>query len=167
MSDSRIELLARQTTPCIQDCDCWEANKANAQHIIEIVERAGLIVADPTDPAVIDRVAEALALLDRPTAVKAARAVLAALGGDRAAREPNTSGPWDIGDPDPGPDVTEVVDEIGTVDNLWGGDQAEWHRTGGGDWKGYKDGGKTYLSWAELVRRWGPVRLRNAGDQRS
>lgn len=33
----------------------------------------------------------------------------------------------------------------------------EWHRTMDGDWKGYKDGGKEYLSWPELVRRWGPL----------
>lgn len=25
------------------------------------------------------------------------------------------------------------------------------------EWKGYKDGGKVYLQWDELVRRWGPL----------
>ena len=32
-----------------------------------------------------------------------------------------------------------------------------WGRTYSGEWKGYKDGGKVYLDWAELVRRWGPL----------
>ncbi|RZT87498.1 hypothetical protein EV383_4423 [Pseudonocardia sediminis] len=33
-----------------------------------------------------------------------------------------------------------------------------WGRTHRPDeWKGYKDGGKCYLSTAELLRRWGPV----------
>jgi hypothetical protein len=37
-------------------------------------------------------------------------------------------------------------------------DSPEWHRTmDGQEWKGYKGGGKDYLSWPELVRRWGPL----------
>lgn len=38
-------------------------------------------------------------------------------------------------------------------------DSPEWHRTTSRGWKGYKDGGKEYLSWPELVRRWGPLTL--------
>lgn len=28
---------------------------------------------------------------------------------------------------------------------------------GGQQWKGYKNGGKVYLDWPELLRRWGPL----------
>lgn len=33
-----------------------------------------------------------------------------------------------------------------------------WSRTyTPGEWKGYKDGGKVYLQWDELTRRYGPL----------
>ena len=60
---------------------------------------------------------------------------------------------WDMGDTEPaGIDaVTDYSDDDGECDS------ARWGRTTSGEWKGYKNGGKVYLSWAELVRRWGPV----------
>ncbi len=66
---------------------------------------------------------------------------------------------WDIGDPEPEPDVIVVLD--GTDSD--GEDNPDWGRTYDGDWKGYKNGGKVYLDWAELVRRWGPVSEKRAG----
>ena len=60
---------------------------------------------------------------------------------------------WDIGDPEP-EGVTHVHDDS---DDDGDGNSSHWGRTAV-DWKGYKAGYKTYLSWAELVRRWGPVR---------
>gem|GEM_PF-5460742 len=59
---------------------------------------------------------------------------------------------WDIGDPEPD-GVQGVRDHTHDCDQ----DNPEWHRTYDGEWKGYKDGGKVYLDWAELTRRWGPV----------
>lgn len=59
---------------------------------------------------------------------------------------------WDIGDPEP--------EGVGSVHDGTDGDEGcspSWGRTYDGEWKGYKDGGKVYLDWAELVRRWGPV----------
>jgi hypothetical protein len=68
---------------------------------------------------------------------------------------PSMPGVWDIGDPEP-EGVNAVVDDSDPD----GDDSPRWGRTvRDGDWKGYKNGGKVYLSWAELVRRWGPVRL--------
>lgn len=63
---------------------------------------------------------------------------------------------WDIGDQDPGPDVDEVFSLEFTDD-----DCQPWRfgRTYQPDeWKGYIGGGKVYYPWAELVRRFGPVR---------
>jgi hypothetical protein len=60
---------------------------------------------------------------------------------------------WDIGDPEPD-DVDVVFDDIGTFDSE---NSPRWARTTDGDWKGYQ-GGKTYLGWDELVRRFGPVK---------
>lgn len=60
---------------------------------------------------------------------------------------------WDIGAPEPDA-VTGVHD--GT-DGDCDGCSPSWGRTYQSQWKGYKDGGKVYLEWAELVRRWGPV----------
>lgn len=61
---------------------------------------------------------------------------------------------WDMGSTEP-EGVTAVYDcTLGDDD---GGDSWEWGRTYDGDWKGYKNGGKVYLTWADLVRRWGPV----------
>lgn len=62
---------------------------------------------------------------------------------------------WDIGDPEPPADVIGVMDDFADDDEE---DSPRWGRTHSGDWKGYKNGGKVYLPWAELVRRWGPVR---------
>lgn len=61
---------------------------------------------------------------------------------------------WDIGDPEP-EGVTRVYDHTHPADI--DEEPALWGRTAGGDWKGYKNGGKIYLDWPELVRRWGPV----------
>lgn len=59
---------------------------------------------------------------------------------------------WDIGDSEP----EGVIGVHDGTDND-GDDSPRWGRTYSGDWKGYKNGGKVYLDWAELVRRWGPV----------
>lgn len=63
---------------------------------------------------------------------------------------------WDIGSPEP--------EGVGHVHDLLAedcdDDSAHWGRTTDGSWKGYKNGGKTYLDWADLVRRWGPVERR-------
>jgi len=61
---------------------------------------------------------------------------------------------WDMGDLEPD-GVSSVVDFSGAEDD--DPDSPRWNRTYQGDWKGYKNGGKAYLGWAELVRRWGPV----------
>ncbi len=65
---------------------------------------------------------------------------------------------WDIGDAEP-EDVSVVLD--GTDSD--GEDNPDWGRTYDSDWKGYKNGGKVYLDWAELVRRWGPVSEKPSG----
>ncbi|MGR6579290.1 hypothetical protein ACT89R_01795 [Rhodococcus qingshengii] len=63
---------------------------------------------------------------------------------------------WDIGDSDPGQDVTTVVTVDITDEECRG---ISFGRTYAEDeWKGYLLGGKVYYSWAELVRRFGPVR---------
>jgi len=69
------------------------------------------------------------------------------------------TGCWDIGDPPPPDHVLVVRDDMGDDQD---DDSNQWGRTrgnvdGSGEWKGYKNGGKVYLDWAELVRRWGPV----------
>ena len=61
-------------------------------------------------------------------------------------------GYWDFGDPEP-EGVLAVLDHTDGD----GDDSREWARTYDGEWKGYKDGSKVYLDWAELLRRWGPV----------
>ena len=66
---------------------------------------------------------------------------------------------WDLGDPEPGEDVLSVLDytDEGYQPNGWErDDNPRWGRTYDGRWKGYK-GGKIYLSWDELTRRWGPL----------
>lgn len=62
---------------------------------------------------------------------------------------------WDIGDPEP--EGVQAVRDY-TADCWDSGDpnSPDWGRTYDGEWKGSKDG-SIYLSWAELVRRWGPV----------
>lgn len=67
---------------------------------------------------------------------------------------------WDIGDPEPGEDVLGVLDYTADEydpNDLECDDRPGWGRTYHGDWKGYK-GGKIYLGWDELVRRWGPLK---------
>lgn len=59
---------------------------------------------------------------------------------------------WDIGDPEP-EGVGSVLDFTDGYDDA----HPSWGRTHDGWWKGYKDGGKTYVQWDELVRRYGPV----------
>lgn len=62
---------------------------------------------------------------------------------------------WDIGDPDPGQDVIVVITEDITDEECR---PLRFGRTYSEDeWKGYIFGGKVYYSWAELVRRFGPV----------
>jgi hypothetical protein len=61
---------------------------------------------------------------------------------------------WDIGDAEP-EGVDLVFDDIG---DEYGANSPRWSKTyTPGEWKGYQDG-KTYLTWEELVRRFGPVR---------
>jgi hypothetical protein len=51
---------------------------------------------------------------------------------------------WDIGDPEP-TDVICVIDDFAEEGDP---DSPQWGRTvNGGDWKGYKNGGKVYLTW--------------------
>jgi hypothetical protein len=67
---------------------------------------------------------------------------------------------WDMGDPEPPADVIGVKDDIADDYEYASGDSPHWGRVTGpmaGHWKGYKDGGKRYLEWPELLRRWGPV----------
>ena len=66
-----------------------------------------------------------------------------------------TARTWNIGDADPGTDVTSVATvEIDDEDCR----PIYFGRTHSDDeWKGYDRGGKVYLSWAELVRRYGPI----------
>lgn len=62
---------------------------------------------------------------------------------------------WDIGDEDPGERVNTVkTAEITDEDSR----SIVFGRTYETDeWKGYVHGGKVYYSWAELVRRYGPI----------
>lgn len=68
-------------------------------------------------------------------------------------------GVYDLGAPEPaGVDHVVECDEFGEPDVR--GDSANeptWSKTTDGTrWKGYKDG-KEYRSWADLVRRYGPL----------
>ena len=65
---------------------------------------------------------------------------------------------FDMGDPEP-EDVHSVVDyrEDGYDPEYPEGWHPYWGRTEHHGWKGYTDGGKTYLEWDELVRRFGPL----------
>ncbi|EHK86399.1 hypothetical protein [Rhodococcus pyridinivorans] len=66
---------------------------------------------------------------------------------------------WDIGDPEPAEDVTAVFSvHFDDTDEYEGGVPLRFGRTYSGDWKTYLFGGKAYYDWAELVRRFGPVR---------
>lgn len=64
---------------------------------------------------------------------------------------------WDIGDP------YEELDTMPTrLQSTWfhdlTGNTLRFTLTMQGEWKGYVDGTKVYLSWPELLRRFGPVR---------
>lgn len=70
---------------------------------------------------------------------------------------------FDMGDPEP-EDVQSLVD--------YREDQYDpecttdwypyWGRADHKGWKGYANGGKTYIEWDELVRRYGPLREEEA-----
>lgn len=82
---------------------------------------------------------------------------------DDPAELATTSAPraWDQGDEatPPPPEVIAVFDYTAPTASD-GVDSAAWGRVVGSEgreWKGYKNGGKVYLSWPELLRRWGPV----------
>lgn len=62
---------------------------------------------------------------------------------------------WDVGDPEPDESVLAVRDLIDDDDS--DGCSPHWGRTYSREWKGYKGGNSRYLSWQELLRRWGPV----------
>ena len=66
---------------------------------------------------------------------------------------------WRMGDAPPPEDVTCVADHTAEGRAQDDKDGWTWGRVIGDqdEWKGYKNGGKIYLDWAELVRRWGPV----------
>lgn len=65
-------------------------------------------------------------------------------------------GPWDIGSNES--DVSAVLDYTHEyTDDDYDCDSSRWGRTVNGEWKGYKNGGKVYLDWSELARRWGPL----------
>lgn len=62
---------------------------------------------------------------------------------------------WDMGAPPPDETITAVIAGFGEDDD---GQPLRFGRTYAEDeWKGYVFGGKCYLSWAELLRRFGPV----------
>ena len=69
----------------------------------------------------------------------------------------NTKRTWDLGDPEP-EGVTEVNDFTAEDVDAESSNHPGWGKTNNGrGWKGYKDGGKTYMEWDELVRRYGPL----------
>lgn len=81
--------------------------------------------------------------------------VAVVFGGDgmSQADSPTAARTWDWGDPEP-QDVI-AVEDYAECDPVWDDDTSRWGRTPGGEWKGYKNGGKVYLSWDELTRHWG------------
>lgn len=79
---------------------------------------------------------------------------------ESAPPEPPTR--WDIGDPQPADPPTLLQDHTHEFYDPRDSDSPRWVRTFHGEWKGYKNGGKVYLGWEELTRRWGPL---TAGDQ--
>ncbi len=76
--------------------------------------------------------------------------------------EPRGPRRWDVGSEHPPVDVQVLADHTAEDDVRDDQDSWTWGRVsapdaGGAVWKGYKNGGKVYLDWAELVRRWGPL----------
>lgn len=73
-------------------------------------------------------------------------------------------GVYDIGSPEPeGVDYVVECDEHGVATDYLCSDafSGYWSKTTDGtQWNGYQDG-KVYMSWAELVRRVGPVKAVN------
>lgn len=61
---------------------------------------------------------------------------------------------WDIGDPEP-EDVWGVLSDF--VDDDYD-NPILFGKTYDGEWKTYLNGGKMYLDWDDVVRRFGPVR---------
>lgn len=65
---------------------------------------------------------------------------------------------WDIGDPEP-KGVHEVASiEFDDTDDFCRGVPLIIGKTFAGEWKTYLFGGDVYYDWAEMVRRFGPVR---------
>lgn len=66
---------------------------------------------------------------------------------------------WEQHEPDD--DVIGVDDHTAPDNEQDGYTWGRVHKAGEGgphsEWKGYKNGGKVYLDWPELVRRWGPL----------
>jgi hypothetical protein len=78
--------------------------------------------------------------------------------------EPRGPRRWDIGSEPPEPAVFALADHTVEHDVRDDADSWTWGRVSAPDpvsgesvWKGYKNGGKVYLDWSELVRRWGPL----------
>ena len=69
-----------------------------------------------------------------------------------AQQSANTT--WDMGDPEP----TDITSVESTFFDDEDGRAIPFGRTFDGDWKGYVFGGKVYLSWDDLTRRFGPLR---------
>ena len=73
MSDSRMPKIRAD----------WPDDDVDAvPFVVGVIESAGIIVADPADPAVIDRVRDALVVYQRHDLADQVRAVLAALSQD-------------------------------------------------------------------------------------
>lgn len=69
-----------------------------------------------------------------------------------------------MGDPEP-EDVQQLVDYRADVYDADEGWHPYWGRTKHHGWKGYTDGDRTYIEWDELVRRYGPLREEETGDE--
>ena len=73
---------------------------------------------------------------------------------------------FDQGDPEPGDEVLVLLDYTAPDhDEIFDHDSPRWSAVAAGEtwasspkrWKGYKNGGKVYIDWPELTRRWGPL----------
>ena len=60
---------------------------------------------------------------------------------------------WDMGDPEPA-ELETVITSFGETED---GRDLDFGRCSDGTWKGYVFGRKCYLSWPELLRRFGPL----------